>query len=343
MNNLKTDVLAHLALRHQGLLKFWTEGAHRPDASIEHHCDMVYSLFLLGQLEAINPSAVTSFCELAKGTRLPGWRTLEPLQRSISVHNCAYLFGALNLLGERFPGLYAHVLAGRKFELSDLADAQTLRPRFSSKWAHHNWRVSHWLGGVPSILLSLEAHAPEFLSQANLASRCRDAVDALMDSRTGLIRAYKSSSLQKLFRLAYGLRHSPDLGDMGGVAHILWIDHVLGRRYVAAEAIRKESSRLLLAKRPFMEKAPYCLDFDIVQALRTAIGQTTPASAAELDRAQSMMNSIEDFFRRPTNGYTLHKIPGALATYHECMLLFSATKQSTSAEAVDIIQKANWI
>ena len=305
---------------------------------------MIYLIFMLGELDSISGNALNSFCELAKNTALPGWASPNRTEPSLSVHNCAYLFGALNLLGKRFPNLYPRVLTGRSFVLSELADSTTLRPVFSPKWAHHSWRVSHWLGGTPSILLSLEANVPALLPEPGLPARCRDAVNALMDAATGLIRAYRSTALQKLFRLAYGLRHSPDLGDMGGVAHILWIDHAMGRRYLAADKIRMESSRLLLAHRPFMESTPYCLDFDIVQALRTAAEQTTPASAIEAERAREMMQSIEEFFKRPTDSYTLHKIPGALATYHECALLTGEARSSSlGIRALDIIKEAYWL
>ncbi len=344
MSQIKTNVLGHLHKHHQPLLSFWTAGTARPDASIENHCDMVYSLFLLGELGQIADNAVDSFCELAASTHLPGWRTERTQEKGISVHNSAYLFGAINLLGRHFSGLYAKILDGRTFELSGLADPKTLRPIFSPKWAHHSWRVSHWLGGVPSILLSLEANVPHLLPQQGLAAGCRDAVNELMDPRTGLIRAYRSALLQKLFRIAYGLRHSPDLGDMGGVAHILWIDHAMGRQYMAVEAIRAESSRLLLANRPFMERVPYCLDFDVVQALRTSAEQSFPVSAEEADRARALMASINGFFAASAENYTLHKVPGALATYHECSLLLGdATSAPPRGMALDIIKEANWL
>ncbi len=344
MTPFKTNVRKHLSQQHATLLAFWTGDGQRPQASIENHCDMVYSLFLLGDLDDVSPSAVDAFCELAAKTRLPGWKTTEVLEEGISVHNCAYLFGTLNLLGTRFPGLYAKVLAGRTFHLAELADPQTLRPVFSAKWAHHNWRVSHWIGGVPSILVSLEANVPHLLPRTGLAASCRDAVDALMDPRTGLLRAYRSDLLQKMFRIAYGLRHAPDLGDMGGVAHVLWVDHVMRRRYMAVEAIRAEASRLLLGNSPFMEKVPYCLDFDIIQALRTAAEQSTPATALERDRARALMRSIEAFFENPSEGYTLHKIPGALATHHECALLVETSNSPASGgEPLDVIKAANWL
>lgn len=345
MKTLKADSLAHLSKHHGRLLNFWIEGHERPDVSIENHCDMVYSLFLLGELQNISGAAVDSFCGHVQTVALPGWDAQNDLGPSLSVHNCAYLFGAMNLLGLYFHNLYARVLAGRTFNLAAIADADTLTPKFSAKWAHHSWRVSHWLGGVPSILLSLESSHSDSLPSSASAAACRTAVDKLIDPGTGLIRAYKSTILQKLFRAAYGLRHSPDLGDMGGIAHILWIDHAMGKRYVAVDSIREESSRLLQKNKPFMENVPYCLDFDVIQALRTSIQQTgTPATASEIKRSSDLMISIEEFFKCTPDHFSLHKVPGALATHHECSLLLGhAHSPSSNGPPLDVILAAKWL
>lgn len=316
-----------------------------PDASIQEHCDMVYSLHLLGESGGIPFDAVEQFCEIARDTELPGW-VREDLQAGpfISVHNCAYLFATLNILGKRFPGLYGRVLEGRKFALEDLIDLQTHRPKFPYKWAHHSWRVSHWLGGTPSILLSLEQNVPDALPKTGVAAETRKAVDSLINPTTGLIKAYRSSALQALFRLAYGMRHSPALGDIGGIAHVLWVDYCMGRRYVAANHIRAECSRLLLAHKPFMERMPYCLDFDVVQAFRTACDQTAPPSPEEELRIEHLKQDIDEFFISPGSGYTLHKVPGALATYHECdLILGSKHSELSGSRPIDIIKEAKWL
>lgn len=344
MANLVSDALKYLSGRHGRLFDFWTNGHHIPEASIEEHCDMVYSLFLLGETAAISSLAVRAFLDYARTLALPGWHSPAAAGSSISVHNCAYLFGALNLLGTRFTDLYAPVLEGREFRLHDLVEKKTLRPRFPSKWSHHNWRVSHWLGGIPSILLSLESSVPDKLKSPGISAQVRVAVDGLMDPSTGLIRAYRSAALQRLFRLAYSLKHNPDLGDVGGVAHILWIDHVLGRRYIAVQQIRDAAAKLLLAHRPFMEQVPYCLDFDIVQALRTSSMQMDGASSQEIFRASELMEALADYFSNPAPSYTLHKVPGALAAYHECALLAGYSElPGTCITSIDIIKFANWL
>jgi len=346
MDNLKSLVLKHLSSRHGALLDAWTKtGNHPSGTTVENHCDMVYSLALLGELPAIASAAVDRFRELILAADLPGWSTRDVAEARLSVHNCAYLLGALNLLEQRFSGVFASALGSRRFRPEQLIDMRTCVPRFPRKWAHHNWRVSHWLGGVPSIILSLEASGANGADEVEgLSARVREAVSGLMDPSTGMIRAYRSDILQRLFRIAYGFRHSPDLGDLGGVAHILWIDHASGRRYLALPEIHAEASRLFQSREPFMEAVPYCLDFDVVQALRTSAQQLGVDSLQDRERAFLMMSDIEKFFEQPTAGYTLHKIPGALATYHECGLLVGEVSlRQLELAPIDIISAAKWL
>src|SRR5690606_38595553 len=112
-----------------------------------------YSMHLLGESASISATAVSQLCETVRGLELPGWHRKKEAKATLSVHNCAYLFGTLNVLRQRFEGLYPQVLEGRQFALEDLVKPEDYMPRFPQKWAHHSWRVSHWLGGIPSILL----------------------------------------------------------------------------------------------------------------------------------------------------------------------------------------------
>jgi len=347
MADFWNNVSSHLETRHGTLLAYWTGSSDAmPQASVEAHCDVVYSLLLLGRIETVSPKAVDGFVTLLAGLHLPGWQKRGE-EASISVHNCAYAFGALNVLANDPSALYQRVLAGRSQALDQLIDPHTNVPVFPPKWAHHNWRVSHWIGGVPSIIVSIAnsrcTHAPTF---AALITPVREAADALVDKRTGLLRAYRSDLVQKLFRTAYAIRHDPDLGDVGGVAHLLWIDHVLGRKYVALPALLAHARTLFHKHDPFMEGAPYCLDFDIVQAVRTAADQADGIQqAADRQRATKMAADIEAFFAAgPGETYTLHKLTGALATYHECLLLLHPEGiVQDGVAAIDIIKRANWL
>lgn len=342
--SLKQKAIRHLERHHSELYGFWMGSNAIPQVSLEAHCDLVYSLFLLGSVNEIHPSAVTAFGDYARALHLPCYGESGPA--TVSVHNCAYLFGALNLLrrdGEPHP--LAAVVDVRKLSLQGLVDPATQLPLFPAKWTHHNWRVSHWLGGIPSLLLSLERSGMGLPSDFDgISGKVRSVLSALVDNQTGLIRAYKSQAVQRLFRIAYGLRHDPDLGDLGGIAHILWVDHALGRRYTAPDNLLSLATDQFLSRAPFMEKVPYCLDFDIVQIVRTAAEQLGVENEASRQRARAMMGAIDDFFDNPSSTYTLHKLPGALATYHECALLCGeGITWLESGQPVDIIQHANWL
>jgi len=344
-SNFKSNVTRHVQNRHRALYDFWTGSGKMPDATLEAHCDIVYTLYLLAESKAISPAAISEFLAYASKLELPGWKVKSGNSNKISVHNCAYLFGVLNLLHEDPGPLYDVVLDGRTLLMSEIVNEKNSLPVFPRKWAHHNWRVSHWLGGIPSILLSMERSGSRYGRPFwGMASRVRDALDSVISSKTGLICAYQSQLLQLLFRAAYRLRHDPDLGDVGGIAHILWIDHAMGRNYIARDALFGQASCLFNAHTPFMEKVPYCLDFDIVQIVRTAGVQLNAHRHENKLRSDEMIKSIENYFISPGEDYTLHKIPGALATYHECAFL-SERRLSFTADGIpiDIIKRAYWL
>jgi hypothetical protein len=343
MRNVFQSFLEKLA---PDVFSFWTgKGVLPQAASVEAHCDVVYALYLLGLDETIAPSAVQDFAVLLASRELPGFAARSDA-KPLSVHNCAYAFGALNFLSDRFPGLYDLVLSGRTLDLARIVDPVTHAPVFPPKWSHHTWRVSHWIGGVPSILLSLSRSGSACAAQCEaLLVPVRQAVNAWLDPETGRLKAYQSEIVQQVFRRFYALRHDPDLGDLGGVAHILWFDHATGRSYAGARGLLAQASRLFAQHRPFMERVPYCLDFDIVQIVRTAGVQVGQNDAADLRRAKALMLDIEAFFAKgDTAGYSLHKFTGALAAYHECALtLDRKTVFASTLLPVDIIKKAYWI
>ncbi len=340
---MKSETLAYLQAHHSALLAFWTTGAPAPvDASVEQHCDMVYTLFLIGELGRVQKSAALGFAEILQTRKLPGWTGGDGAP--LSVHNCAYAFGTLNLLAPLHGDLYAKALNAKKAAFEEIVDEAKALPRYPKWLAHHNWRVSHWIGGAPSILWSLGQSAlPDAPAYKALADRILVGADACLDAKTGLIKLYKVEAAQKLFRLLYGARHDPDLGDVGGVAHILWVNHAAGRDYTATQALAKQASDLFHMHKPFMETVPYCLDFDVVQILRTAQQQLNTTSATDQQRASEMMRDIETFYAtKLTSSYTLHKVPGALATYHECAMI-AQTPAGDLGAPIDIIQHAYWL
>lgn len=344
MNTLQSSVNSLIDSRYSDLLRFWRNNGDVPDgASLQDHCDIVYTLALNEMQGTIHPNAAIRFAEIIAGKNIAGFspRVSSPL---ISVHNTAYVLGTLNILSQQTFDLYKIAVDQKEPSIQDILHAISYKPLFPAKWAHHNWRVSHWIGGVPSIIASVaksdSRHSAIF---EKMLVPVRNAIDSLIKPDTGLLKAYRSDLLQSVFRILYALRHNPTLGDVGGIAHVLWFDHLTGRAYVGGHALNEQASELFLARAPFMENVPYCLDFDIVQIVRTAGEQLGFVRPDIKVRARSMMNDIELFFNREVPAqYSLHKIPGALATYHECALI-SGERGALGSAPVDIIKKAYWL
>lgn len=348
---MKDAILRYLATHHAAALDFWRRpgrqatDAEAPGASVEQLCDVAYSLHLAGLADEIAPDAGVAFADVLARHRLPGWRADDTGPSvGLSVHNCAYAFGTLNLLRDTHGDLFQRAVADRTFRPEELVDAGTARPKFPRWLAHHNWRVSHWLGGVPSLLWSAGHSAlPDAARIRRLARASLEATDAWLEAGHGLIRLYRSSAVHRLFRTAYRLRHDPDLGDVGGVAHILWVNHVAGRPYIAADRVLARASDLFQRHRPFMETRPYCLDFDVVQIVRTGLEQTGAPADGNAPRAAEMLRDLEAFFASGlTADYGLHKLPGALATYHECAAI-CGQHDTPFGPVQDIIRRACWI
>ncbi len=344
MNTMRNSVNSLINLRYLNLLRFWQNNEEIPEgASLQDHCDIVYTLALSEMRDTIHQSAAIRFAEIIAGKNIAGFSPKNP-SPTISVHNTAYVLGALNLLGQQTSDLYKIAVDQKEPRIQDILHVASFKPIFPAKWAHHNWRVSHWIGGVPSIIASVansdSRHSTEFQS---ILLPVRDAIDSLIEPDTGLLKAYRSDFVQRGFRILYALRHNPTLGDVGGIAHVLWFDHLTDRAYVGGRALYDQASKLFLEHSPFMEKLPYCLDFDIVQIVRTAGEQFGFVRADLKTRAISMMNDIDLFFNGEVPAqYSLHKIPGALATYHECALM-SGEPGSLRSAPVDIIKNAYWL
>jgi hypothetical protein len=344
----KEAIYGYLKKNYNSLLKFWIdEGADLPDVSLQDHCDFLYILFLIGDLKKISKYSAYRYAECVASMKLPGFKAPSKNRPIVSVHNFAYILGSAKLLHLQGIDIFDHLWVSHQIDLSELVDTKTCLPRFPRKFAHHSWRASHWLGGVPSILLSLAKTG--CFSSSNLDDLARDVLDRvnakLVDPSTGFIRAYQSDTVQSIFRLLYGLRHNPDIGDLGGIAHIVWVNHVYGVPYINARALLEAAVLQFDNRRPFMEKVPYCLDFDVAQIVRTASAQLGIDDGRYAERSRILMSDIDNFIQKTNwKNYSLHKIPGAMATYHECAHMAGLEHlDQFEVDVLDIIKIANWL
>ncbi|MFN3701829.1 MAG: glycosyltransferase family 4 protein [Alphaproteobacteria bacterium] len=332
------------ARRSPAGVAFWLEGRGEAGAiPLQDHADIVYTFAMLDMADQIPADAAEKYAahlaDLRLFARAEG--KLPASGKPVNAHLTAYLLAAVRLLEQHGklvppPALYTG------WQLDQLIDKRKV-PLWPWPWTHHIWRVSHWIGGIPSILLHL-AHsghvkwATEDLVQEVLSASEKHIIDA----RTGLLRPYRVQLIQNIFRALYRLRHDPDLGDLGGVVHILWVYHALGRPYAGADALRLAAERELARNRPFMEDVPYCLDFDVIQLERTVVDE---APAEVKARAAEFIDDTVAFFCKPVaSTYSLHKIPGALASIHECAWLTGEARvRGIDVPRIDIIKRAYWL
>lgn len=325
--------------------RFWFGGASEQEVGSicpQDHADIVYAAYLVGRADLLSTEAARKFQAVLAGSKLYG----RPAGGSIATetpgaHITAYLMGAARLLQ----------ISGKAPMEPQLFDGWVLDllikdglPRWPRVWTHHSWRVSHWIGGAPSILLQLarSGYHPE-IDEAFVGEVLSACAERIVDQKTGLLRPYKSDALHGLFNAIYRLRHDPVVGELGGVVHLLWIFHALERPYVGRDALFK-SSWGIFQREPFIEDAPYCLDFDIIQLVRTAA--PGPISGGPLtQRAARMRLDIAGFLAGvDPQTYSLHKLPGALASMHEAALIEGATSMPEFENSpVDIIKAALWI
>jgi hypothetical protein len=94
-----------------------------------------------------------------------------------------------------------------------------------------------------------------------------------------------------------------------------------------------------------MEKVPYCLDFDVVQIARTAMPPRDARAPALKARIDDYASAILDFYGTGLDDdYALHKLPGGLATLHECAITSGEARvPGLEAPPVDIAKEAHWI
>lgn len=343
--SLHNNVLLYLRRHAPEALGFWTVAnfAAMPDALAA--CDVFYSLKLIGALDLLAPDAAVRFARLLGEYRLAGGIGHghgEPL----GVHKTAYALGVLNFLAAHGMPVQQDALREEGWRKSELLDHRQ-RPRWPWYFTHHAWRVGHWIGGIPAIVLSLWRLAPEQSAKNGLpsAQAVLNSSDALIDGDTGLFRAYRLEPVQRAFRALYRIRHDPDMGDLGGIAHLHWGNYAAGRLpYKAAPALF-DRAWTLLQRRPFMESVPYCLDFDILHLARTAIPESDHRAPALEARVYDFADDIHDFYGRKLDGdYALHKLPGGLAALHECALIAGTEEvPGLNIAPVDVAREACWI
>lgn len=343
--DLKLNIESYLDVVAPEVKAFWLSGKETSwDAkTLQDHADYIYTKSLLGDTNWFVTEAVSKYAEVIKRAPLAGKAGVD---QPILPHLTAYLLSSLNLLAHAGADVRAEVLGSINLDLSQLVDVKTQLPIWPAKWSHHTWRVSHWIGGIPSILLTFARHDPKKQVSEKLVIQILEACDRnVLQASTGLMKAYRSELIQQLFRLAYRIRHNPDHGDIGGLVHIHWINHATKRHYVAADKLI-ERCMLHLQTQPFLEKVPYCLDFDYVQLLRTALEQR-PEQRSNLiiSRITRFRVDLINFLEHiPFESYSLHKLPGALATLHEASLLLEQNYiEELDVAPLDIINTAYWL
>lgn len=345
MTMLGGNVLSYLDRTARAALSFWTVPRSSAAPDMLSACDALYSLKLIGRMDLLAWDAGTRFAALLSGYTLAGGIGKGSGQ-ALGVHKTAYALGVLNLLAAHGQPVQHDALRAHGWLNHELLDARH-RPRWPWYFTHHAWRVGHWIGGIPAIVLSLWRLVPELAAQNRLPSPSvvLRSSDTLIDGKTGLFRAYKLPALQRAFRGLYRFRHDPDAGDLGGIAHLHWGNYAAGRLpYKAAPALF-DRTWSLLQRRPFMESVPYCLDFDIAHLARTSIPDGDRRGKQLRARMRDYAGDIGDFYdTRLDDGYALHKLPGGLAALHECALAEDLHEVPALGVApVDVAREAYWI
>ena len=346
MSGSLESINAYLSAYNADGLKILEQGLPADNVPLEAACDLVYALALTHQLDRVSDKGANAFLAHAQKFAWAGKLNIPAAPATpINVHLSAYVLGSLRLLagaGRRFDAPFFNAAA---FHVGEIID-ETLLPRWPRAWGHHSWRVSHWVGGSASILQSLWALSPEIAAAQGLPSV--DAVlsraDTLINDTTGLLKCYQSETIQRLFKALYKLRHDPLAGEVGGIVHLHWVNYSEGRLPYKQAAELFQRAQQLYWSEPFLEATPYCLDFDIVQIVRTSASFDDIDSRTR-DRAGRFIEDIDAFFSNRLNqSYALHKLPGAIATQHEAALILGLDKFGRSEmEPIDIIKRAGWI
>jgi len=343
--HVSSAVLAYLARFHPEPLAFWTEAGEREGIELLAACDVLYALALMGYEGGIARDAPGRFLRLLAARRVPG-RFTSGGDEPASVHLTAYALGVLNLLGSSGNDAGDGIFRREAWAIGELIDPKTSLPRWPSHLGHHTWRVSHWIGGTVSIAQSLWKLCPDLAERNGLphVPFLLARADSLIDGETGLLKAYRSRLGQQAFRALYRLRHDPDAADIGGTVHLSWVNYANDRPYKGNAALHSRAWKIL-QRTPFMEKVPYCLDFDIIQIVRTSLEGPQEHRADMARRARRLADDVRRFYLSQLDEtYSLHKLPGGLATMHECALASgSPLVAGLHIAPVDIIRRACWL
>lgn len=351
---LSDHILDYLREHHNVVWSVLIEGRQPPaasDVSLQDLNDLIYGLYFLDWPVEPSLAGVIAFADHIGSTSLAGGLNRPTSMTPVNVHGTAYALSAMALLKSRGHDLFDTVITSDGWLLDHLIDPVSLMPKWPAAWSHHNWRVSHWVGGSISIVNELARHMP-MAYQANQGPEIEQvlaASDRLIDERSGVIKCYRSRLLQFAFRQAYRLRHDPMLGDIGGVVHIHWANYANGRAYKSNQQLFDRACQVMLARHPFMETVPYCLDFDIVQIVRTSLPEDLPTDKHDAvnARAKAYAQDILTYLAANLKAdYALHKLPGALATLHECALInpeVSLAKLGDAIKPKDIMSDVSWL
>ena len=343
--------LNYLSTHHSSLVRSWQNG-QESDQSLQDDCDLIYSLFLLGWPLELPQQSVDAFATKVSEIALAGGLTKATDTEPINVHNTAYVLASLCLLQNQGYKISTPFSASQNWSLDEIVDFKTARPIWPRQWSHHSWRVSHWIGGTASILQSLSVLSGEQLKQTGAPSvgETLVAIDKLISAKTGFLECYKFSALQALFKTAYRIRHDPILGEVGGVAHPHWVNYHTDRALKGGGAVFQTCMRALIDNHRFMESVPYCLDFDVVQLARITQRFGNEKLRKTLKkRSRKFANDIISFLDGiPADRFTLHKLPGALATCHECALIdptidLSKLTNGKALMPIDIMKEVSWL
>lgn len=318
-------------------------------------CDIVYTLYFLDWPRRPSAAGISSLCARLADFR-PKARLFGKGETPLDVHGTAYVLGALTLLAQVQPDLLERMLHRRGWVADDLIEVATALPRWPARWSHHGWRVGHWIGGACAICAILEARVPELYRANGFPSSLAvlERTEDLIDLSTGFLRCYgwgRSAALVHVtFNTLYALRHNPICGEIGGVVHVHWVNYFLGRPIKGAGPLYRIAMRELMTTQPFIERVPYCLDFDLIQITRIIHESRGKPLAKELrQRLLDYMRALVVFVRGPLPAdYSLHKIPGSLAALHEC-LLFLKGEGGSDPDAHghlaprDIMREVTWL
>lgn len=345
MTNIKNSCDQFLFFKNHTLHQFWLKnnGSKLITQSPLSAADFVYVYALLGRLDDLEHNACQNFANFIAESPLAG---RQGCQKTFAPHLSAYLLGALNLLAKKDDHYRKYALSEIKIDADRLIDSKTLLPKWPRILSHHVWRVSHWIGGIPSILLTFARHGSDnAISEKLVFSILQSCDEKIIAPETGLLKPYKNNLMQRAFQYAYRFRHNPLHGEIGGLAHLHWINHALNRKYVSADLI-VERCQKDIQKKPFLENSPYCLDFDYLQLLRTAINQSPLKANPDIkNRLRQYSKDLKNFLISiPEHEYSLHRLPGALAALHEAeLMLGSKSIDEIDCAPIDVINNAYWL